>query len=75
MDLLKELQQETTILYSTHILNDAEEMTDQLLFLRQGKLVEHGSLEEVRTRYAEPGLLSNLKGYELQRFTEKTPWK
>lgn len=32
LDLLKGLQQETTILYSTHILNDAEEMTDQLLF-------------------------------------------
>ena len=32
MNLLKELQQETTILYSTHILNDAEEMTDQYYF-------------------------------------------
>ena len=40
MDLLKELQQQTTILYSTHILNDAEEMTDQLLFLSDGKLVD-----------------------------------
>ena len=49
MNLLKELQQETTILYSTHILNDAEEMTDQLLFLRKGELVEQGSLEDVRT--------------------------
>ena len=30
MNLLKEVQQQTTtILYSTHILNDAEEMTDQ----------------------------------------------
>lgn len=54
MNLLKSLQQDTTILYSTHILNDAEEMTDQLLFLKEGKLVEQGSLSEVKSRYAEP---------------------
>lgn len=54
LDLLKDLQQETTILYSTHILNDAEEMTDQLLFLRDGKLVEQGTLHEVRKRFDEP---------------------
>lgn len=54
MNLLKSLQQDTTILYSTHILNDAEEMTDQLLFLKEGKLVEQGSLSEVKNRYAKP---------------------
>ncbi|MBZ5200065.1 ABC transporter ATP-binding protein [Planomicrobium chinense] len=56
MNLLKSLQHDTTILYSTHILNDAEEMTDQVLFLRRGQLVEQGSLEEVRQRYAEPNI-------------------
>jgi len=57
LDLLKGLQQETTILYSTHILNDAEEMTDQLLFLRDGKLVEQGTLREVRQRFDEPNYI------------------
>ena len=76
MDLLKELQQQTTILYSTHILNDAEEMTDQLLFLRQGKLVEHGSLDEVRARYAEPRIVIEFERLEeLQRFTASTKWQ
>ncbi|MGK7376754.1 ABC transporter ATP-binding protein [Planococcus sp. 1R117A] len=56
MDLLKSLQHNTTILYSTHILNDAEEMTDQLLFLQHGRLVEQGSLAEVKERYAEPSI-------------------
>lgn len=54
MDLLKELQNDMTILYSTHILNDAEEMTDQLLFLQDGKLVESGSLQQIRQKYEEP---------------------
>lgn len=76
MDLLKELQQQTTILYSTHILNDAEEMTDQLLFLRQGKLVEHGSLDEVRSRYAEPRIMIEFERLEeLQRFTAGAKWQ
>lgn len=54
MNLLKDLQSETTILYSTHILNDAEEMTDQLLFLRKGQLVEQGSLANVKEKYDTP---------------------
>jgi len=53
MDLLKEIQQETTILYSTHILHDAEKMTDQVLFLKEGKLVEQGSLTDIQQKYAE----------------------
>ena len=76
MNLLKELQQETTILYSTHILNDAEEMTDQLLFLRKGLLVEQGSLDDVRTRYAKPRILIEFdKLEELHRFAKVSPWK
>ncbi len=54
LNLLKELQETTTILYSTHILNDAEEMTDQLLFLQKGRLVEKGSLTDIREKYANP---------------------
>lgn len=76
MNLLKELQQETTILYSTHILNDAEEMTDQLLFLRQGLLVEQGSLDDVRNRYAKPRIIIEFdKIEELHRFEKVSPWK
>ncbi|MFG3613963.1 ATP-binding protein DrrA1-3 family domain-containing protein [Rummeliibacillus stabekisii] len=51
INLLKQLQQHSTILYSTHILNDAEEMTDQLLFLKKGKLVEQGSLNDIRAKF------------------------
>lgn len=53
MELLKALQQETTILYSTHILNDAEQMTDEVLFIKDGQLVESGSLQSVKGKYAE----------------------
>ncbi|RNF40299.1 ABC transporter ATP-binding protein [Planococcus salinus] len=76
MNLLKSLQQDTTILYSTHILNDAEEMTDQLLFLQQGKLVEKGSLEEVKERYAEPRIRIHFQTAEdAGGFSRHMPWE
>lgn len=53
LNLVKELQQSTTILYSTHILNDAQEMTDQLLFMRKGKLIEQGSLTDIQHQYED----------------------
>lgn len=71
MNLLKSLQQDTTILYSTHILNDAEEMTDQLLFLKQGKLVEYGSLPEVKSRHAEPRIKLRFDTEEAAAIFEK----
>jgi len=75
MDMLKELGETTTILYSTHILNDAEEMTDQLLFLRKGKLIEHGALEDVRRKYGGNGFRIRFtdEGSAL-RFAEGCPW-
>lgn len=75
MDLLKSLQKDTTILYSTHILNDAEEMTDQLLFLNHGKLVEQGSLAEVKNRYAEPKIRLRFDTEAAAAaFEERTAW-
>ncbi|GAA0498538.1 ABC transporter ATP-binding protein [Salinibacillus aidingensis] len=47
LDLMRELKKESTILFSTHILNDAEEVSDELLMLHNGELVEHGSLEKL----------------------------
>ncbi|MFJ7841673.1 ATP-binding cassette domain-containing protein [Lysinibacillus sphaericus] len=76
LDLLKGLQQQTTILYSTHILNDAEEMTDQLLFLRDGKLVEQGTLREVRQRYDEPNYVVEFSTVEeAQYFVSQSTFK
>jgi ABC-2 type transport system ATP-binding protein len=52
-DLLEGLKQETTILFSTHILNDAEEVCDEILFLHNGKIVESGTMEELRERHQQ----------------------
>lgn len=76
MDLLKTLQQDTTILYSTHILNDAEEMTDQLLFMKDGRLIEQGSLNEVKNRHADPHIRIRFPDHnQAAAFRGKVPWE
>jgi ABC-2 type transport system ATP-binding protein len=76
MNLLKSLQQNMTILYSTHILNDAEEMTDQLLFLRKGHLVEQGSLGDVRSKYDSPRYrVEFANAQDALTFAALAPWK
>ena len=53
LDLLEGLKKEMTILFSTHILNDAEEVCDEILFLHNGKIVESGTMEELRERHQQ----------------------
>ncbi|WP_421378929.1 ATP-binding cassette domain-containing protein [Bacillus salacetis] len=53
LELMGKLKHETTILFSTHILNDAEEICDDILFLHSGKLVENGTLREIKNKYKE----------------------
>lgn len=50
LHLLEQLKTETTILFSTHILNDAEEVCDQVLFLHNGEVVESGTMSELQNK-------------------------
>lgn len=49
--LMEELKQDMTILFSTHILSDADEMSDELLLLHEGEIVESGSIDWLREKY------------------------
>lgn len=51
IELMRKLKKETTILFSTHILNDAEEVCDHVLFLNNGRLLENGELNEVKEKH------------------------
>jgi ABC-2 type transport system ATP-binding protein len=61
LELMGKLKQETTILFSTHILNDAEEICDDILFLHNGQLVENGSMKEIKQKYKEAMLTVQLE--------------
>jgi len=47
INLLNELKKTTTIIYSTHILHDAEEISDDILLMREGEIVARGKLKEL----------------------------
>ncbi|MDE7037216.1 MAG: ABC transporter ATP-binding protein, partial [Lachnospiraceae bacterium] len=48
LDILTAAKEETTVLFSTHILSDVEHICDEMAFLHGGKIALQGSLEEVR---------------------------
>lgn len=52
--LLADLRGETTVLYSTHVLHDAEEISDDVLILVEGKMVIAGAVNEVQQRFEHP---------------------
>lgn len=54
LDLLRYLKKETTILFSTHVLHDAEQVSDDILIMQTGKIAIQGPLDEVRRQYQQP---------------------
>lgn len=57
LNLIKEIKKETTILFSTHILHDAEELCDRIFIIHKGRLAENSTTEELLARHQQPVLL------------------
>ncbi|WP_321575612.1 ABC transporter ATP-binding protein [Paenibacillus guangzhouensis] len=55
--ILEQIRQETTVLFSTHILHDAEEICDDILLIEQGEIAVQGSLDQIRQAHSEPLLV------------------
>lgn len=54
INLLRQIKEETTVLFSTHVLHDAEEICDDILVMAKGQLAEQGSLNSLRDKYRQP---------------------
>ncbi|AZS17235.1 ABC transporter ATP-binding protein [Paenibacillus lutimineralis] len=67
MELLQELKGETTILLSTHVLHDAEEVCDRVMMMREGEIVENGELSDLLAKYSLPVLNLQLEHHSSQR--------
>lgn len=63
LDLLSDLKKERMILYSTHVLPDAEEASDWVMLLRRGKLLMEGTVTD---------LLGAKSSIELRLFDDPT---
>jgi ABC-2 type transport system ATP-binding protein len=47
LNIMRNLQEKTTIFYSTHILDDVQRVSDRVVILNQGQLIAQGPIEEL----------------------------
>jgi ABC-2 type transport system ATP-binding protein len=50
LEVLSKLREQTTIFYSTHILDDVQRVSDTVIILNKGALVAQGPIEELLAR-------------------------
>lgn len=48
--IIKKLSKTKTILFSTHIMSEAENLCDDVVILQNGKLIAQGSVEEIKKK-------------------------
>ncbi len=74
LDILVKAREETTVLFSTHILSDVERICDKIAFLHKGEIVLQGELEEIRSRYRERDIEVEFQNeVDLGCFVESVP--
>jgi ABC-2 type transport system ATP-binding protein len=53
LDIIKNLSKETTVFYSTHLLDDVERVCDSIAIINNGELLLEGSMKEVKEKFIE----------------------
>ena len=48
LDIIKQVSNETTVMFSTHVLSDIERICDRVGVLKSGKIVLNGTLQELK---------------------------
>jgi ABC-2 type transport system ATP-binding protein len=72
MELLHDIRKETTVIFSTHVLHDAEEVCDDVILMNQGVVAVQGTLEGLRSQYSLPVIrLSTAKEDRAFRWLEE----
>ncbi len=54
LDIMSELRGQMTVFFSTHILNDAERVCDEVAILNKGRLILQADREALLARYVRP---------------------
>lgn len=55
LDILLQVKEHTTVIFSTHILSDVERICDEVGLLHNGKLAASGTIEELRGMHHSDG--------------------
>src|SRR5690606_10727 len=62
--------QGVTVLFSTHRMEQVEEMCEDIILINQGKNILNGNVLEIRNRYKEHLFRVNYQGHLPESFTE-----
>jgi len=62
LNIMRNLQEKTTIFYSTHILDDVQRVSDRVVILDQGQLIAQGPIEELLSAGRDIVYLITLEG-------------
>lgn len=71
LDILQNAKEETTILFSTHILSDVERICTQIACLNDGKVAFQGRMSDIREKHSSHGFRLELEREEdVRRLSE-----
>ena len=69
--ILKEKERGATIIFSDHVMTNVEELCDDILMIRDGRVVLHGPVQDVRNQYGKTRLF--VASENCQEDLEKLP--
>lgn len=82
LDILLAAKEQTTVLFSTHILSDVERICTEVAFLHDGKIAMQGTIAELRNKRVSDGFIIEIEQKEVAdvlinvfgdfQYTEKT---
>lgn len=61
LDILSAAKEQTSVLFSTHILSDVEKISDSIALLEGGSIVITGTIDEIKQRRSEPDIELSLQ--------------
>ncbi|MFC5528868.1 ATP-binding cassette domain-containing protein [Cohnella yongneupensis] len=62
LELLREMKRETTILFSTHVLHDVEEISEDVIIMDRGRIVIQGDLQRLLRDHERPVIRVKARG-------------
>ncbi|MGI9667296.1 MAG: ATP-binding cassette domain-containing protein [Acidimicrobiia bacterium] len=76
LDLVRDLRGKSTVLFSSHILDDVQEVCDEIGILRRGELVYQGGLDGLLSRYVSNRFIVRVRSGadEIASSLDGQPW-
>lgn len=72
LEIMAQVREKTTVIFSTHVLSDVERICDRVVVLNDGRSVMEGTLEEMKEKHKKNSLLIEFPRREiLKRFIDE----